>query len=389
MSRREITENEVPIAVEDKFIIFSFGRGRSLCPHVSDADRLGELVQELKGMIPIFDLRGLEGYYNDIHQFIMSVSGGSSYVILGDGQVESGWGEELTRRGSEVISAKGLAHKTAMLERRLFESDQDKFFIEAFLYDSTRLNQLRKRSYLDQAEAFKKFVSSIHANSLLVEFVMASNGDKIVLSPYHGHAIHNVETKREAILVGRPAVIARTTRMAFAEEISIFEQLINSKNVKERHIQRFLEDHPNFLRGLNYQNVYPQIVLERDGDGSLIPDFILEPFDGAFCDILDIKLPNQAMYVGGKDRGQLASGLHAVAAQLREYAAYFEQERYRRFVSERYGLRIYRPRLIAVVGRDIKQMADDQFRRAITAYDNLQFMTFDELIRHAKYRALV
>ena len=62
----------------------------------------------------------------------------------------------------------------------------------------------------------------------------------------------------------------------------------------------------------------------------------------------------------------LAAGLHEVAAQLREYAAYFEQSKYQKFVEEKYGLRVYKPRLIAIVGRDMKQMTDDQFRRAMT-----------------------
>jgi hypothetical protein len=45
-----------------------------------------------------------------------------------------------------------------------------------------------------------------------------------------------------------------------------------------------------------------------------------------------------------------------VIAQLREYAAYFEQEKYRKFVRDKYGLKIYRPRLIALVGRDMREM---------------------------------
>lgn len=155
------------------------------------------------------------------------------------------------------------------------------------------------------------------------------------------------------------------------------------------HIQKFLERHPNFLKGLNYENIYPQIILERDNDGSLRPDFILEPYDDGFCDILDIKLPSQKIIVGPKDRKQLAHGVQQVAAQLREYAAYFKQEKYRKMVREKYGLRIYKPRLIAIVDRDMRQMSDVQFRRSLTAYENLQFMTFDQLVQHAKKRVLI
>ena len=164
-----------------------------------------------------------------------------------------------------------------------------------------------------QFDAFRKFIRSLHRNSLLVEYVMAAKGREVSLCPYHGHAIHDVETKQETVLVGRPAIIARNTRAVFSSEIATLERLLNDPTTNERKIQLFLEQYPNFLRGLNYQNIYPQLVLERDQNGSLIPDFILEPFEGGFCDILDIKLPSQTLYVGGKDRGQLAAGLHAVA----------------------------------------------------------------------------
>jgi hypothetical protein len=218
---------------------------------------------------------------------------------------------------------------------------------------------------------------------------MALEGNQLTLTPYHGHAIHNIDNGDKEVLVGRPATIAERTAAVFTTQISEFERLINAPDTQERHLQAFLEQHPNFLRGLNYENIYPQLVLERDGQGSLKPDFILEPYADSFCDILDIKLPSQNLIVGRKDRATLAAGLHEVAAQLREYAAYFEERKYQKFVQDKYGIRLYRPRLIAIVGRDMKQMNDQEFRRAMTMYENLQIMTFDELLRHARRRLLI
>ncbi len=401
MSTCKISENSVPIAVEDKFIIFAFGKGRSLCPHSNDSEKLGEMIASLGNLIPIFDLRSLEGLYHDINIFIQNVGGDASYIMLGRKEINAGWGRELSAKGFEIIRAGGHRFKTSLLDINLFAVKTDFFADEAsdqlqndmFLsltnpaHEYTKDLLTRERDL--QFDTIKRFVDSRHRTSLLVEFVMAARDGKVILCPYHGHAIHDVEMKPKTVLVGRPAVIAQNTRAAFSDEIAALEELVNDATIKEHAIQKFLEEHPNFIRGLNYNNIYPQIVLERENDGSLIPDFILEPFEGGFCDILDIKLPKQRLYVGGKDRGQLAAGLHEVAAQLREYAAYFEQDKYRRFVRERYGLKIYRPRLIAVIGRDINQLSAEQFRRAITAYDNLQFMTFDELIRHARNRILV
>lgn len=400
MSTNEVSEDEIPVSVEDKFVVFAFGKGRSLCPHSNDTHHLGGMLSRLNNIVPIFDLRGLEGYYNDVDQLIRNIGGEYSYVILGGNEIDAGWDHELTVRGLKTIQAKGQASGTTLIHKSLFGANP------AFADEASKLLQLNmhlatinpSHKYIKnlaelewslQFDKFSEFITSNHRNSLLLEFVMAAKGESIVLCPYHGNAIHNVETKGNTVLVGRPAVIARNTRAVFYDETTEFERLINEKTVKEHHVQKFLERNPNFLKGLNYQNIYPQLVLERDDDGALIPDFILEPFDGAFCDILDIKLPKQKLLVGGKDRGQLAAGLHEVAAQLREYAAYFEQEKYRQFVRDKYGLKVYRPRLIAVIGRDIMQMTEEQFRRAMTAYDNLQFMTFDELLLHAKNRLLV
>ena len=93
--------------------------------------------------------------------------------------------------------------------------------------------------------------------------------------------------------------------------------------------------------------------------------------------------------MGGKDRATLAAGIHEVAAQLREYSAYFEEKRHRRFVEQRYGIKLYRPRLIAIVGRDMQQMQSEEIRRAMTAYTDLKLMTFDQLVRHSRHRLLI
>lgn len=234
------------------------------------------------------------------------------------------------------------------------------------------------------------FLKGISRNSLLIEFVMTSSGEEITCAPYHANAINNVEFPgKSSVLVGRPGVVADRTRAIFSTEVKMLENLINSKSTREHDLQKFFEAHPAFLKGLNYSNIYPQVVLQRDDGTSLRPDFILEPYDDAWCDILDIKLPGQSLIVGRNDRATLAAGIHEVAAQLREYAAFFEQDRYRKWVREKYGLRVYRPRLIAVVGRDMKRMAEEEVRRAMTAYEDLQIMTFDQLVTHAKSRLLI
>lgn len=391
MADHEISETSVPVGAEDKFLVFKFGHGRSLAPHSDDSIHLGEMLHRMKvynpKVTPIFDLRGLEGYYEDIDTFIQSVGGPGSFVLISDSEVDAGWEESLRFRKLVPVRAKGGSIGTQLLTHEYFDSSAELYFDS--IADVMTYDEAVAASYEYQFEDLCEFISSIHRHSLLVEFAMSVEANEIQMVPYHGHAVHNIETDNAAVIVGRPGAIAETTGAFFAGEIAAFERLFNNPETKERHIQYFLEQHPNFLRGLNYQNIYPQIVLQRDTKGALRPDFILEPYDDAFCDILDVKLPFQKLFVGRDDRATLAAGLHEVAAQLREYAAYFEDEKYRRFVREKYGLRVYRPRLIALVGRDMRQMTTEEFRRAITVYDNLQFITFDELLKHAQRRILI
>lgn len=392
----EVTENGIPVAAEDKFLVFAFGSARSLCPRIYDADRLGEMILKLADtlgeIVPIFDLRGAEGYYNDVDQFITSVGGNNAHVLLGKREIALGWESGLAQQGLLPIRANGAAIRhTTVLTIPLFDCEAESYVNEVMddVTPGLSYNDIVTKLYQAQQADFQAFWQSVHVNSVMIEFVMSTEAGRVTVTPYHGNAIHEVETKPSSVMIARPAVIAKLTGAIFSDEIIELQRLINDQSTKERQLQRFLEDHPNFLTGLNYQNIYPQLVLERDGDCALKPDFILEPFDDAFCDILDIKLPSQCLVVGRKDRLDLAAGLHQVAAQLREYAAYFEQDKYRRMVQEKYGLRIYRPRLIAVIGRDMKQMAEPQVRRAMTQYDNLAFLTFDELVRHAKRRLLL
>jgi hypothetical protein len=131
------------------------------------------------------------------------------------------------------------------------------------------------------------------------------------------------------------------------------------------------------------------VLLERDDGTSLRPDFILEPYQGDWCDILELKRPMPAIIVGANDRKSLSAAVHAVAAQLREYAAYFENPKYRRWVYERYGLKLYRPRLFALIGREPIGRDTEAVRRSMTCYTDIEVVTFDELLTIAKRRILI
>lgn len=239
-------------------------------------------------------------------------------------------------------------------------------------------------------EAVKSQLRLAHRRSVLAEFVIQVDGDRLTCVPYHAGALFDIEAPgQRELLVGRPAIVARQAGAVLRTEADAFEELINRSRVKELEIQKFLDSHPSFLRGLGYQNVYSQVVLAREDGSSLRPDYILEPVAGDWCDVVDIKLPYVRTTVGRSDRRALAAAVHEAAAQLREYRAYFEDPKHRRHVLERYGLRVYRPRMIVIIGRDVTELSDAELRRAMTAYEDLTIVTFDKLARVAQTRLLI
>lgn len=477
----KISEDYVPLAAEDRFLIVSIRDAAALCPGAADAAALGEAIRVAKpflgDLIPMLDLRGLPHLYSDVGDFIDHIGIGETHVLVNPNTAQQLDLEHFNKRGIHVLSVRGQRYKTKAFDlsglrpidsakiddpfyglstslgdefvydhreieadgytfdhydyrapsldlinevltpkrlvalvqshfpRILWNSVRDVEFAHSIRRFFPRIQEALAAAVVDQttglpftrdmefylrAAFVHAFLRRLHRNSLLVEYVMTTNGNSITCSPYHGSAIHEIERPHSSeILVGRPAIVAERTRALFSAEIAEFQRLLNDPETRERHLQKFLEEHKHFLSGLNYSNIYPQIILQRDDGTQLRPDFLLEPYDDMWCDILDIKLPTQSIIVGSRDRATLAAGIHEVAAQLREYSAYFEEEKYRRFVREKYGLQVYKPRLIAIVGRDLRQMSEPQFRRAMTAYENIRVMTFDELVRHSQSRLLL
>jgi hypothetical protein len=234
------------------------------------------------------------------------------------------------------------------------------------------------------------FIQDTGRNSLLNEFVIQGRGDKILVTPYHSHAHYPIKANSR-LVIGKPGIIARTTRALFAPEISEFQRLLSTNKLRESHIQSFLEKHPNILKslGVNYARIYPQVILQRDDGTSLRPDFILQPVDNGWCDILDIKLPNEIVVVGGRDRKRFSSAVEELVAQLREYAAYFEDPRLAKRIQNVYGIKCYRPRMVGVIGRTPRIADDRQMRRLETIYDDLSVITFDRLLEIARTRLLI
>jgi hypothetical protein len=292
---------------------------------------------------------------------------------------------DYTQVVAETVHAEGYGHAAYELGILDVEGQFDEYAralaeegVHSALADFYQAQTNERAAILDQ------FLSGIAANSLLAELAIVVEARSVRVVPYHAHSLHQVETPKDDLVLVRPGRASERYWATFAEDLARLEALLNEPDVTEKQIERALVGNPLFLRGLNYQAVYPQVVLPRADEGALIPDVIAEPFGSEWAHIIDLKLAAHPVLVGRSNRAALASGIHSVVRQLREYAAYFDDRRLAQAVEDRYGFRCHRPRLVAIVGRDPSGYSPDQIQRAMTTYPDIDVVTYDHLLRAAK-----
>jgi hypothetical protein len=174
-----------------------------------------------------------------------------------------------------------------------------------------------------------------------------------------------------------------------ADELLELEDLINNRITREQDLQEFFERHPHFLRRWDFREVFPQIVLTREDDGPLIPDFILVDRLASNATILDLKLPKSRTVVAKRNRGRFSALVEEARAQLLEYRDWFDDRSNRESLKKRFGLEIYRPRLAAIIGSRaaVESAYELQKLRARTA--DIEVVTYDDILDDAKRRLLL
>jgi hypothetical protein len=249
-----------------------------------------------------------------------------------------------------------------------------------------RLQELEFDQLMEErGRMLSSFLGSIASNSLLTEIALVSNGDQVSVIPYHSHSLHSVaSTKKDEVVLLQPGVISTNYWKNFSKDIERLEVLVNQPRIEEAKIEALLRNNPLFMRGLNYSEVHFQVVFPRMGAKDLRPDIVAKPAGSEWWDIIDLKLPTFPILVGKENRPTLSAAISEAASQLREYAAYFENRDIAKRVEQKYGFQCYRPKLVVIIGRDPKRFTEVETRRAMTAYPNLEILTYDKLIDVAR-----
>ena len=221
----------------------------------------------------------------------------------------------------------------------------------------------------------------------LTNILLVFNQGRISAIPASQLTSQKVITPSNLIIPTTPYINLPRLTSFWRQQLETFEYLLNDPSTKERDYQEFFEKNPHFLKGLQYNRVVAQPMLEREPEeaGNLIPDFFLQPLDSQYADILDLKLPTEKLVVGSKDRLHFSAAVHNAIAQVREYRDYFEDPLNRKKVFEKYGLTSYRPSAAIIIGRTPEDITDEKIKQIAESNPSyLKIITYDQLFLQMK-----
>jgi antiviral defense system Shedu protein SduA len=209
-------------------------------------------------------------------------------------------------------------------------------------------------------------------------------GDSLRLIPISRGPLQTLNRHEENLLDVLFVVESQTRELE--RSVEGLEALMNDRLAREADFQDYFNRHPNFILTDGYGKAHPHIILTDNAEGRLIPDFILEPVDqGALCDVLELKLPSAPVFVGRKNRKYFSGAVSKGRAQLEEYRRFFDEEKSRQLVYEKYGLRAFKPKMILIIGK--LGIIDPINKRSVElSYPDLHVRTYDELLRRENAR---
>lgn len=175
-----------------------------------------------------------------------------------------------------------------------------------------------------------------------------------------------------------------TETLCIKRAVDELESLVNDSKTKEADLQSFFERNPDFIINDDYKTAHPHLKLESKSGELLIPDFVLEPVgESLLCDLLELKLPTVQIFVLKKGRIRYSAAVLEACAQLRIYSQFFDEEKNRIAMHDKYGVSAYKPRMFVIIGR--RSTLDPVKVRSIQSdTPALLLKTYDDILERMK-----
>ncbi|HJX09708.1 MAG TPA: Shedu anti-phage system protein SduA domain-containing protein [Candidatus Binatia bacterium] len=171
-----------------------------------------------------------------------------------------------------------------------------------------------------------------------------------------------------------------------ADEIAELEEMIRHPKASEKDFQKYFEAHPHFFRRWDYREVYSQVCLTRNEEGSLIPDFILTNPEIQEATIVELKLPKPKLVRRQENRERFADAVLEARSQLLEYRDWFEDKGNREKLVGKVNMEIFRPRLAVVIGRSTDFRCAIDRQKLASRTSDIDVVTYDDVVACARRR---
>lgn len=225
-------------------------------------------------------------------------------------------------------------------------------FVEALQNPIVRvavLNYLRQKSPEHYAEAR----------------LLASNEEKwkeFLASDYIRSLEDFIDKSRENVIAKKNAL----------EEM---EEMISINTTTETEMRRFFKRHP-WIISFEYQELREQ---KRAGEDNIL-DYRLRRVDGNF-DIVEIKGPNDSLFVKQKERLSMTKKLSNSVLQIMRYVDYYDK--HHDYVLAKEGQKTYKPTGILIMGR-LKEEEREPLDMVNSFLVRIGITTYDDILQKAK-----
>lgn len=179
--------------------------------------------------------------------------------------------------------------------------------------------------------------------------------------------------------------LPRDYKFSKLPKINRFIELWGNQSTTEPEITDYLtKPEHQFILTMRFgaSQVHSQISCEWQSEvrEAVKPDFFLVQPNG-FADIVEFKLPHLdgSPVVGRRNREAFSAWLHSYIAQTRVYANYFDDPNNRKWVEQRYGFKVYKPKRKLVVGRR-RDFSSDIWQEVLSDFRDIEILTFDDLV---------
>ncbi len=164
----------------------------------------------------------------------------------------------------------------------------------------------------------------------------------------------------------------------------------NSEN-NEPKITSYLNEKDNqFILTMYFaaDSIHHQVKCEWQSEDKepIQPDyFVVKP--NGYADIVEFKLPSvkNNVVVGRTNREAFSSEINSYISQTRSYRQYFDDPNNRKWIEDKYGIKVFKPRRYLVIGRR-SDFENEIWKEIVSDYNDLEIITYDDLLDGVRFQ---